>query len=222
MQPSRWHRCGRPIAAGGETATASPSCAAGGSPPTSIWTRSALPRSQNEPALGAAIWLHFWCYGCHPHRPEWTHSTLLQPPHTRRDNQMGGGERGNCHSYRGITQQCIRCIAGEFWLRRRGEIPLLSQIKIRNNIVGPEALVVLYGANSLGWELRIPFILRIAIDTGSGAKEPYSLGTAQNEARIWRVNPASPLSNCGVRLSNVVCDKAMRGSGGVKPGERKR
>jgi hypothetical protein len=189
VQPSRWHRCGRPIAAGGETATASPSCAAGGSPPTSIWTRSALPRSQNEPALGAAIWLHFWCYGCHPHRPEWTHSTLLQPPHTRHDNQMGGGERGNCHSYRGSTQQCTRCIAGEFWLRRRGEIPLLSQIKICNNILDPEALVVLYGDNSLGREVRISFILRIAIDFGYRHWNRTHASTAQNAACIWRGKP---------------------------------
>ena len=76
-------------------------------------------------------------------------------------------------------------IAGEFWLRRRGEIPLLSQFKICNNILGPEALVVLYGDNSLGREVRISFILHIAIDFGY---------------RHWIRFPRRHCSNCGMYL----------------------
>jgi hypothetical protein len=81
-------------------------------------------------------------------------------------------------------------IAGEFWLRRRGEIPLLSQIKICNSILEALWHWLCYGTKSLGREVRISIILRIAIDIRSGHW-------------IWALDPHSHrhCSKCGTHLA---------------------
>jgi hypothetical protein len=110
-------------------------------------------------------------------------------PHaTRQSNGRGRARKLPFVSWEYSTMHKVY-IAGEFWLRRRGEIPLLSQIKICNNILDPEALVVLYGDNSLGREVRISFILRIAIDFGYRHWNRTHASTAQNAACIWRGKP---------------------------------
>ena len=111
-------------------------------------------------------------------------------PHaTRQSNGRGRARKLPFVSWEYSTMHKVY-IAGEFWLRRRGEIPLLSQIKICNSILEALWHWLCFATKSLGREVRISIILRIAIDIRSGHW-------------IWALDPHSHrhCSKCGTHLA---------------------
>ena len=108
--------------------------------------------------------------------PAAARTTLLDPPQItpisiRQSN--GRGECGNRRPHRGNTRQyAMNCNSGDILLYRPGAMPLLSRKWICNNIICPDELSVMKGANSPGREVWAWLFHCIAIVLDQSAGSP--------------------------------------------------